>query len=395
MSKIDVNVCYKIAFDAMSGSLNLEQMVGKIRDYIQASVMITEVTGQIVFYASALSKKTSGRPMEKWITTSMYDYMMRKRIHDTDYYSILGSMVVINAIVNNGYHWGYCIIIFEKEYEEMIGEYSAIADVLSNVVANYCGSQEDYPEGNGLIRNNLVNHDIFYGTKADLQYLSQEIKGNYIMAYFSEKQDQNLLQVVQKIWPCAHTYTEHFSSWVLFYDIKDKKERDFIIEKLKEMKIICCVSALFSEMRQCRNKTKWLRRMNQIRTYNRVDNMMLEGEWYTQTMYTYAWNILKDKGLNDYVVQILQKEDEEKNTELYETLKMYCLCGNNIAETASMLYVHRNTLVYRLKKIRELIGSDIDDMERSEELLAFMMMNDLARMEECLNAADSQFTRNI
>lgn len=60
-----------------------------------------------------------------------------------------------------------------------------------------------------------------------------------------------------------------------------------------------------------------------------------------------------------------------------------------------MLYVHRNTLVYRLKKIRELIGSDIDDMERSEELLAFMMMNDLARMEECLNAADSQFTRNI
>ena len=105
MSKIDVNVCYKIAFDAMSGSLNLEQMVGKIRDYIQASVMITEVTGQIVFYASALSKKTSGRPMEKWITTSMYDYMMRKRIHDTDYYSILGSLVVINAIVNIGYHW--------------------------------------------------------------------------------------------------------------------------------------------------------------------------------------------------------------------------------------------------------------------------------------------------
>ena len=65
---------------------------------------------------------------------------------------------------------------------------------------------------------------------------------------------------------------------------------------------------------------------------------------------------------------------------MYETLKMYYLCGNNIAETASRMYVHRNTLVYRLRKIRELTGSDIDDMEQSGELLALMMMNDLERI---------------
>ena len=100
--------------------------------------------------------------------------------------------------------------------------------------------------------------------------------------------------------------------------------------------------------------------MNEIKEYNKVEEIMLEGEWYAHTIYTYAWTLLKNKGLRDYSVEILKKEDEEKNTDLYETLKMYYLCGNNIAETASRMYVHRNTLVYRLRKIRELIGSDID-----------------------------------
>ena len=60
------------------------------------------------------------------------------------------------------------------------------------------------------------------------------------------------------------------------------------------------------------------------------------------------------------------------------TLKTYLLCENNVAIAAKRLHIHRNTLVYRLKQIRECLDVDTNDHDVSRELLAFMMMNDIA-----------------
>ena len=39
----------------------------------------------------------------------------------------------------------------------------------------------------------------------------------------------------------------------------------------------------------------------------------------------------------------------------------------NVSETARKLFVHRNTLVYRLEKIKKLTGLDLREFDRSEE----------------------------
>ena len=378
MGKINVNVCYKIAFDALANNLNLDQIVERIRDDIHASIMVVEYSGKIVAYArGGVRRKTTGIK-KNWITTAMYDHVMRGRILDTDYYELPGCMAVIKRIENKGCHLGYCVIVFNDEYTK--DDYSEIADILRSVVASYWMNCEVYPDENVSFRKRLVNHDIFYGTKSELCYLAREIRGNYIMACFSGTQNKNYFPMIQEIWERSYGRMDDKEFWVLFYDIRDKKDEEVLLNKLREVKEACCVSSRFLEIEQCEKKVKWLHRMNEIKEYNKVEEIMLEGEWYAHTIYTYAWTLLKNKGLRDYSVEILKKEDEEKNTDLYETLKMYYLCGNNIAETASRMYVHRNTLVYRLRKIRELIGSDIDDMEQSGELLALMMMNDLERI---------------
>ena len=393
MGKINVNACYKIAFDALANNLNLDQIVERIRDDIHASIMVVEYSGKIVAYArGGVRRKTTGIK-KNWITTAMYDHVMRGRILDTDYYELPGCMAVIKRIENKGCHLGYCVIVFNDEYTK--DDYSEIADILRSVVASYWMNCEVYPDENVSFRKRLVNHDIFYGTKSELCYLAREIRGNYIMACFSGKQNKNYFPMIQEIWERSYGRMDNKEFWVLFYDIRDKKDEEILLNKLREVKEACCVSSRFLEIEQCEKKVKWLHRMNEIKEYNKVEEIMFEGEWYAHIIYSYAWPILKNKGLRDYSVEILKKEDEEKNTDLYETLKMYYLCGNNIAETASRMYVHRNTLVYRLRKIRELIGSDIDDMEQSGELLAFMMMDDLERMEERLNETGSGFARNI
>lgn len=45
---------------------------------------------------------------------------------------------------------------------------------------------------------------------------------------------------------------------------------------------------------------------------------------------------------------------------LYETLETYTACGFNNAQTAAELFLHRNTLSYRLQKISNITGLDFE-----------------------------------
>ena len=48
-----------------------------------------------------------------------------------------------------------------------------------------------------------------------------------------------------------------------------------------------------------------------------------------------------------------------KNQELVDTLIIYFECNGNMDETASRMYTHKNTIKYRLNKIKELTGLDV------------------------------------
>ena len=110
--------------------------------------------------------------------------------------------------------------------------------------------------------------------------------------------------------------------------------------------------------------------------------MKREKEWSVQGLYTYTTPLFKEAGLSDYRLLRLLQEDRENNTQLYYTLKIYLLNENNVTMAADSLHIHRNTLVYRLKQIRECIEADINDNETARELLAFMMMYDVSRQDQ-------------
>ena len=53
--------------------------------------------------------------------------------------------------------------------------------------------------------------------------------------------------------------------------------------------------------------------------------------------------------------------DSKNNTNLLETLRAYLDCGGNAVLTAQKLYIHRNTLYQRLKKINGIIHTNLDN----------------------------------
>lgn len=69
----------------------------------------------------------------------------------------------------------------------------------------------------------------------------------------------------------------------------------------------------------------------------------------------------------------LKKYDRENHTNYYETLRALCYCGFQLSGASGMLGIHRNSITYRLEKIREII--DFDEFDRLMEKRDLNHMN--------------------
>ena len=70
------------------------------------------------------------------------------------------------------------------------------------------------------------------------------------------------------------------------------------------------------------------------------------------------------KSLYQEALGRLLEHDKKSRMELVKTLETYFTCQENLQRTAEALYLHRNSLVYRMKRIRELTGFHLDDVEQ-------------------------------
>ena len=62
-------------------------------------------------------------------------------------------------------------------------------------------------------------------------------------------------------------------------------------------------------------------------------------------------------------VDILNQYDQENGTDLLKTLRVYMQQSMNQIHTANALFIHRNTLKYRLARIEELTDIDLSDAD--------------------------------
>lgn len=71
----------------------------------------------------------------------------------------------------------------------------------------------------------------------------------------------------------------------------------------------------------------------------------------------------------------LREYDSRKSTDFYHILRVYLQCERDRVLTAKRLFVHKNTLVYRLKRIVEIFDLDLDNAYEREYLtVSFLVM---------------------
>lgn len=75
--------------------------------------------------------------------------------------------------------------------------------------------------------------------------------------------------------------------------------------------------------------------------------------------------IIKNSNVDFYhpAIEQLEVYDSENSTELVETLYCFLRMERNYGHTAKKMFVHRNTIQYRIEKIKELTELDLEDVQ--------------------------------
>jgi purine catabolism regulator len=82
---------------------------------------------------------------------------------------------------------------------------------------------------------------------------------------------------------------------------------------------------------------------------------------YRLLFYLYGHDELSD--FYQETLGFLLESDRHSNSALIETLESFFHCNGNLSETARTMHLHRNSLLYRLGRIEELLGRSLEDPE--------------------------------
>lgn len=91
-------------------------------------------------------------------------------------------------------------------------------------------------------------------------------------------------------------------------------------------------------------------------------------EYYPQIVFLKAGAALSKENLIPEELVALEAYDREHGTDYMETLYGYLYDRNDLNRASESLHIHRNTLRYRMEKIRQIIDADPDDAWTAQRL---------------------------
>ena len=167
----------------------------------------------------------------------------------------------------------------------------------------------------------------------------------------------------------------------LLSGIKGKNDRDKLIQKCRsilereDVDIKVIVGNGFHKLTQKMDNLELVQVSFMIgEDCNPRKKLYLIEEYYQELIVHYIKKEMDEMDSHIEELEIIKEEDYKKNTNLYETLYYYLFFKQNAMYAAAKLKIHRNTLLYRVARINELIH--LDDMEyiKSQRLLMSMQL---------------------
>lgn len=243
-----------------------------------------------------------------------------------------------------------------------------IISILDKYIADLFNNTKEKED---IIRDILVNK---------YESIDEEVQRLFINKQYmllSCKEASNLYSLLSNICPNDYVIRINESIIVIIGDYKDEDRLSSIYDTIKSEIYMEIPIVVKNNIRsyQMLKSIFLLCRENITRLSNRIDGRMI----YIMEKDLFRFILLNSRReyLNSIIdVESYGFEDILSNRELYHTIEIFMDANLNISEAARQLFVHRNTLIYRLNKINKITGLDIRNLEEAIACKALMVYNE-------------------
>ncbi len=171
---------------------------------------------------------------------------------------------------------------------------------------------------------------------------------------------------------------------IVLLDLKCLEElqetETIVIETLKSNGIHAGMSAHFSDIAELRLHYKQALKAQEFGTLLKMDGPLFH--YHDFYFYDLLSRLEKVQPIESFCcpeANQLLAYDRENGTEFYKTCYTFLISGMNMAQAAKKLYVHRNTVAYRIQKIEEITGLNLSTGEDSYRLFLSFKILDMAQ----------------
>ncbi len=199
------------------------------------------------------------------------------------------------------------------------------------------------------ICSNIENSLTFYSV-----YAKAFPMGNNIVVLFINQTDSNIYEI-----------SENIKQRFFVYNRDDIKVYMGIGRNTKSVR---CIYKSYNIAHKVMELQKKKYRSNEIMSYRNMG--------FSKIFLAMDDNEIMREYYSD-VLEPLVQYDNLNNTGFTEFLSIYFECGSSVKETADKLYLHRNSVNYKLSKIQDILGCDLSDFNVKTELLIALKLKEI------------------
>lgn len=182
----------------------------------------------------------------------------------------------------------------------------------------------------------------------------------------SEYLYDTLFPMVSAIFPNSPIIQKK-NSLVTFTEVAESG--DFLAEEGNAISSLASAQKLYVSLSNTFQKPQKLAKYYQqaVQTTDFVKHVTRAGGVYFFSDFSFylILNGMEDKDLLEQcrhpLLPLIENYDKEKNTQFYEMLKIYTQTGFSKNRTAELMFLHRNTVNYKIQQIEDLFSVDFSD----------------------------------
>ena len=399
----DINLCYRKVFEILGDKCTIRELVDTISEHTGTAIIVLDIVGQIQTFSDSkpgcvdkiLNALNQGDALMEFMFACMdkgdvaFSYDFGKDFTDSN--------ILVRTVSVQGTNQYICIVAQKENRDASVDEVELhqVGEIICKSVPLLRVNMDTGRTGSASVLKRIMARILLEkGYQSDVhvsqirEMYESEVTGGFVEAIIRpETMDMDTIQIIEQFGESEQNLFFYIKENEVYFLYTKVTSGDRIYRRLEEFcekyNMYCGISELFTDRDLIGEKRFLLRQALLIGKREKKEvRVHYEYDYYLRAVLSCATGVIgRGKYMEKELIE-LKNEDSQKGTELYPTLKIYLMNGTNVSATARALFIHRNTMIYRLGRISTVLGVNINDPAVGSKLLVTILLQEQELLEE-------------